>query len=393
MRIDSHVHYTPPSLREDLAAYAEIEPYWALLMQPDPSTRSLQGWATPEQMIADMDRAGLERVILMGEAQTRHETCVERNNIGLDLIRRWPERVSAFAVVQPLVGEKAVDELKRCVDGGMIGMGEMGHYSGMYRFDDPCFLRVVEECLRLGVPVNLHTNEEVGHFYLGKSTIPLRDYYRLICRYPEAKWILAHWGGGLFFYEIMPEVRRALKNVFYDTAGGPLLFPTRQVFAAALGILDPRKILYGSDYPLMICPKKQDGPTFEPFLAEIECLELDKAVHDDILGNNCARLLGFLPDDREEEKPVERKKAGGQRVITELTDVAGTAPSPMMAVSLVAAAWPATQLVFERYGIPWEDSPVPYWEPVVQAAAARGMGPKERERLMDELIEATRDQA
>jgi uncharacterized protein len=388
MRIDCHVHYTPPSLRADLAAYAEIEPYWALLVQPDTSTRSLQGWATPEQMIADMDRAGIDRVVLVGEAQTRHETCVERNTIGLELARRWPERVSAFAVVQPLAGPKALDELKRCVDGGMVGMGEMGHYSGMYRFDDPNFLRVVEACIRMDLPINLHANEEVGHFYLGKSTIPLRDYYRLICRYPEAKWVLAHWGGGLFFYEVMPEVRRALKNVYYDTAGGPLIFPTQGVFNAALGILDPRKILYGSDYPLMICPKKQDCPTFEPFLAEIECLGLEQAVHDDILGNNCARLLGLLPDDRTEEKPAERKRSGRPRIITELADPEGAVPSLMMAVSLVAAAWPATRAVFEKYGIPWEDSPVPYWEPVLQAAAAHGLGPKERECLMGELVEA-----
>jgi len=47
-------------------------------------------------------------------------------------------------VVQPLAGEEAVDELKRCVDGGMLGMGEMGHYSGMYRFGSPDFLRVVD---------------------------------------------------------------------------------------------------------------------------------------------------------------------------------------------------------------------------------------------------------
>jgi uncharacterized protein len=389
MRIDSHVHYTPPSLRENLAAYAEVEPYWALLVQPDSATRSLQGWATPEQMLADMDRAGLDRVVLLGEAQTRHETCVERNELGLELVRRWPERISAFGVVQPLAGQRAIDELKRCVDGGMLGMGEMGHYSGMYRFDDPHFLRVVEACIRLNLPINLHANEEVGHFYPGKSTIPLRDYYRLICRYPEAKWILAHWGGGLFFYEIMPEVRRALKNVYYDTAGGPLLFPTRGIFNAALGVLDTHKILYGSDYPLMICPKQQDCPTFEPFLAEIDCLELERAVHDDILGNNCARLLGLIPDDREAGYAAERKKARNPRVVTELADPAGAVPSLMMAVSLVAATWPATRAVFEKYAIPWEDSPVPYWEPVVQAAAARGMGPRDRERLMDELLEAS----
>jgi predicted TIM-barrel fold metal-dependent hydrolase len=71
----------------------------------------------------------------------------------------------------------------------------------------------------LNIPINLHLNEEVGHFYLGKSIIPLRHYYRLICRYPEMKLIMAHWGGGIFFYGFMPEVKRSLKNVYYDTAG------------------------------------------------------------------------------------------------------------------------------------------------------------------------------
>ncbi len=349
---------------------------------------TIQGWATPEQMIDDMDQAGLEKIILLGEAQTRHENCFERNNIGLEFLRRWPERIIAFAVVQPLAGEKAIDELKRCVDGGMLGMGEMGHYSGMYRFDSPDFLRVVEACIRLNIPINLHSNEEVGHFYLGKSIIPLRHYYQLICRYPEMKLIMAHWGGGIFFYEIMPEVRRSLKNVYYDTAGGPLLFPTRAIFNAALQLIDHRKILYGSDYPLMICPKKQHCPDFEPFLTEIDGLGLQKEIYDDILGNNCARLLGIIPDDSKNEKAAERKKSGGQRIITELINTEGVKPGQFMAVSLVATTWPETQAVFERHGIPWKDSPVPYWEPVAQAAAAHGMGPKERERLMGELIEA-----
>ena len=29
MRIDNHVHYTPPSMRENLASYGEIEPIGA----------------------------------------------------------------------------------------------------------------------------------------------------------------------------------------------------------------------------------------------------------------------------------------------------------------------------------------------------------------------------
>jgi uncharacterized protein len=393
MRIDNHVHYTPPSMSEELESYGEKEPYWGLLITPDPVNHTEQGWATPEQMIADMDRVGLDKVILLGEAQTRHENCVERNNIGLDLIKRWPDRIIAFAVVQPLAGPKAIDELKRCIDGGMLGMGEMGHYSGMYRFNDPDFLRVIEACIELNVPINLHSNEEIGHFYLGKSIIPLRHYYRLICRYPEMKLIMAHWGGGIFFYEIMPEVRRNLKNVYYDTAGGPLVFPTEGIFRAALHLIDHKKILYGSDYPLLICPEEQHGkPDFKPFIDEIDALGLDREVYDDIMGNNCARLLGFIQDDRNYVEPEKKEKSAPQAIITELASLEGAKPNYFMAVSLVATTWPETRQVFEKYGIAYQDSPVPFWEPVAQAAAAHGMGPKERERFMAELNEAVGNQ-
>ncbi len=60
-----------------------------------------------------------------------------------------------------------------------------------------------------------------------------------------------------------------------------------------------------------------------------------------------------------------------------------------MSTALVAEAWPATRAVFERYGIPWHDSPVPFWEPISQAAAARGLGPAALARLVAELNEAT----
>jgi uncharacterized protein len=390
MRIDAHTHYTPPSLKDDLAAFAEKEPYWGLLITPDPVNHTEQGWATPERMIGDMDRAGIDKVVLLGEGQTTHENTVERNNIGLEIMRQWPDRVICFATVRPQAGQKAVDELKRCVDAGMSGMGEMGHYSGGFRFDDPNFLRLVETCIDLGVPINLHSNEEVGHFYLGKSIFPLRHYYQLICRYPEMKLIMAHWGGGILFYEIMPEVRRRLKNVYYDAAGGPLVFPTEAIFHAALHLIDQRKILYGSDYPLIICPDKQTGPDFIPFLREIDALGLDPQVYADIMGNNAARLFGYLKDDA--PSPAAHGEAAGydavSPIITELADAQGARPTPFMAVSLVANTWPQTRAVFDQYGIPWKDTPVPYWEPLAQAAAARRMGPTARQKLMDELLEA-----
>lgn len=391
MRIDVHAHYTPPSMADNLESFAEREPYWGLLITPDPINHTEQGWATPERMIDDMDRAGMDKIVLLGESQQNQENCVARNNQGLEIMRRWPERVIAFAVVQPKAGQKALDELDRCLDLGMRGVGELGAYSQGYTLDEPDFLQIVEACIDNDIPLSLHVSEEVGHFYLGKSTTPLRHYHRLARRYPELKLILAHWGGGLLFYEIMPEVRRDLRNVYYDVAASPLLFPTDAIFKIALQSVDHRKILFGSDYPLLICPEKQTEPDLLPFLAEIDALQLGADLYQDIMGHNAARLLGLGEAEEgkgpaveavlgKDEPPPEPIMAHGPKDVALPID-------RFMPVGAVAEAWPETQAVFERYGISWQDSPVPDWEPIAQAAAVRGYGPKAQQRLLDELNE------
>jgi predicted TIM-barrel fold metal-dependent hydrolase len=371
-------------MAEDLEAFARQEPYWGLLVTPNRVSHTEQGWATPEQMIEDMDRAGIDKVVMLGEYRLRHESCVARNNQTLDIMRRWPEKVIGFAVAQPKAGQEAIDEVRRCLDGGMRGVGELGPYGAGYTLRDPSFLQLAELCIESDVPMNLHVSEEIGHYYLGKSTAPLLHYYELAYRYPELRLILAHWGGGLFFYEMMSEVRRVLRNVWYDTAASPLLFPTDTIFDVALRCVGQRKILYGSDYPLIICRGRQKKPDFRPFVNDIDELGLEDEALEDIMGNNAARLLALVdevPQERVEDTDLARRRP---RVITQIP-AEQSEITPMMAVSAVARLWPQTRPVFQRHGIPWEDCPVPFWEPIVQAAAARGLGPQERERLLEEL--------
>jgi hypothetical protein len=373
MRIDAHVHYTPPALAKDLARFAKQEPYWGLLLDPG----SIQGWATVERMIEAMDQAGLDKVVLVGEYFQKHENCVARNNQALEIIKRWPERVIALATIQPKVGQAALDELRRCLEGGLRGVGELNPYAQGYRLDDPDFLRIVEACLKNDLPLNLHVNEEVGPYYPGKSATPIRSYYRLACQYPELKLILAHWGGGLIFYELMPRVKQILKNVWYDTAASPLLYPTQKIFQVALNCSDHRKILYGSDYPLLIYPRRQSEPDFRMFMDEIQSLNLSKDVYNDIMGNNAVRLFGLGQKPGQVEPPAKASPPGQASPSNRITGA--------MAVNLIAESWPETRSVFEKYGIPWQDEAVPFWEPLRQAAAARGWGPQAQQRLLDEL--------
>ena len=386
MRIDSHIHFPPPSMAENLAAFSEQEPYWGLLLTPDPVNHTVQGWATPERMIDDMDKAGIDKVVLLGVYRHTTESCQDTNNDTLDIIRRWPDRVIGFAVVQPTPVESALDELKRCLDGGMQGVGELNPYGQGLAFDDPRFLRVVEACIEYDIPLNLHVNEEVGHFYLGKTVTPLGNYYQLALQYPELQLILAHWGGGIFFYEIMPEVKRVMKNVWYDLAASPLIFPTNAIFRAALATVSHKKLLFGSDYPLLIYPRTQTEPDFRPFLAELDSLGLEEGVYADVMGLNAARLFGLIADEQSSEAA---STAATPPHMTNTGAAAPTAPiSEYMAVRVIASTWPQTRSVFEKHNLPWEDCPVPFWEPLAQSAAARGIGPMARRRLLEELNEA-----
>jgi predicted TIM-barrel fold metal-dependent hydrolase len=48
-----------------------------------------------------------------------------------------------------------------------------------------------------------------------------RILFDFISSFREVTVILAHFGGGLMFYELMPEVKDVLTNTYYDTAAAP----------------------------------------------------------------------------------------------------------------------------------------------------------------------------
>ncbi|MFT5197196.1 MAG: putative TIM-barrel fold metal-dependent hydrolase [Candidatus Promineifilaceae bacterium] len=376
MRIDAHIHFTPPELKQRLNKLSESEPYWSLLLNP-PDGKSIQGWADPERMIADMDAAGIDKVVIVGEYFRQHEACVARNNQAIELVNRYPERVLALATLQPAAGDQAIVELKRCIDAGLHGVGELNPYAQGVDLLDRRFLRLVDAIVETGVPLNLHVSEEIGGYYLGKSTTPLRDYYSLACRFPELKLILAHWGGGLFLYEIMPRVRKQLSRVWYDTAASPLLYPTKKIFSTALTCISHKKVLFGSDYPLLIYPSKMTEPDMRPFLNAIDRLEIEPEIYDDVIGMNAARLFQldrFGPDDL----PPAGSGLGVTQTIK--TPVTGH-----MAVSMVAAEWPQTRKIFSQYNIPVDDQPVPDWEPIRQAATRQGHGVEKQRALLEKI--------
>ena len=142
---------------------------------------------------------------------------------------------------------------------------------------------IVDIIIKNNLIMLIHASEPVGHQYSGKGEATPDVLYNLITVFPDLKLVCAHWGGGLPFYALMPEVKAAMKNVYFDTAASPFLYAP-QVYGQVAQLVGAEKILFGSDYPL-ISPRR--------FFKEIRGLDLSEEVKKKILGGNAQKLLGM----------------------------------------------------------------------------------------------------
>jgi uncharacterized protein len=167
------------------------------------------------------------------------------------------ERIVPFVMINRRNGNAATAEGQRCFDKGACGIGELAFYDTGFTDDDGRNLEEVSYFLEeKQASLVLHVNEPIGHDYAGKSPTDFGAIVRFVLRHPKLKIVLAHLGGGICFYEFMPEIRRAFENVYYDCAAAPFIY-SQDVFAYATRFLGP-KILFGSDYPLL--PLKRYKP-------------------------------------------------------------------------------------------------------------------------------------
>jgi hypothetical protein len=290
--IDAHTHRYPPEVFADPVAWANArgETHWATLVGPRADGRaSLQGWADRRQMLRAMDRAGVERCVLLGWYWENHATCVWHNRHLAQWVREDPDRFSAFACVQPRAGAAALDDLRRARDAGLCGIGEVFPAAQGFAMDDPAWQKILAWAAQENLPVNLHVPEPAGHAYPGFIAAPLSDYQFIARTHPEVTFIFAHWGGLLPLYALNPAVRRDLRNVYFDTAASPLLYDSR-VYRLVADVIGADRILFGSDYPLRVFPSASQ-PGFTRPIAETRASGLTKSELIKILRTNTRRLL------------------------------------------------------------------------------------------------------
>ena len=279
MIIDFHTHVFSPQVKKNRGKYIESDPCFAILY-----SKKEAKLATADELIASMDRDGVDISVILNIGWATHELCVETNDYILESIARYPNRLVGFCAVQPRSIEAAIAEIERCVKGGMRGIGELRPDVQFLDFNDEEMMDPFIEVVREHKLILLtHASEPAGHQYPGKGGVTPDILYPFIECFPDLTIVCAHWGGGLPFYALMPEVKKAMSNVFFDTAASPLLYSS-QVYNQVVQLVGGDKILFGSDYPLMA-----QGRVLE----EIDSLDLSQETKSLILSGNAQRLLGI----------------------------------------------------------------------------------------------------
>jgi len=277
MIIDAHCHILPASFPPRLAALRQQDATIASLF-PTANPRM----ATAEGLIDAMNAAGVDRAVVMGLGWRTLEVAHEVNDYLIESVSRFPGRLTGFCSVNPAWGTAAVTELERCLAAGLRGLGELHADSQGFDITRRDQLAPLLGPLReRDLPVLVHASEPVGHQYPGKGHTTPDQLYRFIENFPENSIICAHWGGGLPFYALMPEVPAALHNVYFDSAASPLLYRP-EIFAAVSRLVGANRILFATDYPLL--PHRR-------VMAQLEENHLETSEAAAILGENAQRLL------------------------------------------------------------------------------------------------------
>lgn len=265
----------PPWVIADRERYRTRD-RWFDLLYANPGAQL----ASTEDLLASMGASGIQRSIVCGFPWADPGLCAEQTEWMAEECRKHPGQLSFLAIVVPhLPG--ATDAVRQAHALGASGIGELNADAQGFDLSDPAGLTAfMEACRAEHLPLMLHASEPIGHRYPGKGTATPEKLAAFLAAFPEQPVVLAHWGGGLPFYELMPEVRAVTRNVYYDSAASTYLY-SHDVLRTVLRIAGPERVLFASDYPVL-----GQGRLARRFERSIE----DDATRERVLRSNAASV-------------------------------------------------------------------------------------------------------
>lgn len=237
--------------------------------------RSRASWAEDDRALIDAaDRLEIDQLccsLLTPKKQATPEGFQECNRWALEATKRFPGRVLGYCYVNPGHTREALEDVKRYVGEGFIGVKLYNDFFAT----DPVVFPIIELAIELGVPILHHA----GHLhYFLKEQPRISDgghFAELARRYPEAKLICAHVCGGGDWEWTIKSLRHS-PTVYLDTSGSVL---DDGVIEYAVQTLGADRLVFGCDMSMTAGVGRVRGAEIDP---------ADKAK---ILGGNMAAIL------------------------------------------------------------------------------------------------------
>jgi predicted TIM-barrel fold metal-dependent hydrolase len=236
-----------------------------------------------EEMIRRMDAAKIERSFLIAAkvGVKWHPACYHvPYELVAEAVRKYPDRFSGLAGLDPTEGMDGVRALERSVkEHGFIGAHFYPHWFELPP-DHAKWYPFYAKCVELDIPVQL----QVGQSLVYDQTYPLRSVGRPICLdavacdFPELKIIGIHVG--IPWTDEMIAMAWKHRNVFIGSdAHSPKYWP--QSFVRYIDSYGQDKVMFGTDFPVL---------GFERTREEVEALGIRPGPMRKFLRDNALRI-------------------------------------------------------------------------------------------------------
>jgi predicted TIM-barrel fold metal-dependent hydrolase len=209
------------------------------------------------------------------------------NEFVAEACREYPDILTGFASVEPLLGDVAIEQFERAIFD--LGLRGLKLHPRRQKFGHNEFVQIIpliKKTVDLKVPVLIDAFPYGQGFFDRREVQLVND---MAVAVPHAKIILAHAGGYQIFDALM--VAKANPNVFLDISFTPLYFRGTSIerdLGFVIRKMGGERIIYGSDHP--------DTPILTAFEQMMEVLNgygLTEAHMEAVLGNNLAELLSW----------------------------------------------------------------------------------------------------
>ncbi|HPY37337.1 MAG TPA: amidohydrolase family protein [Clostridia bacterium] len=226
---------------------------------------------TAQSLLAAQERFGVEQM-WMSSTGALADDFTYYNRLLFEITRPAPNRFINFAAASLYYGDRAIDELKRCIEEYGFGGIKVHYWMQGSTVHSAATAKMMQLAIQYEVPVLFHdgtppTSETLQIAFLAQE-------------YPEATVILGHSGMFDTFRSAIDACNR-YENIYLCISASPIA-DVEEICRSAR----PDRLLFGSDYGA--------GPTDDVFWNRLEAIEYgckDSVLKNKILYENAKALM------------------------------------------------------------------------------------------------------